>query len=124
AWAGGGAMTATPRPGSARGALESAPRADSGRGVAVRIITPGMTLDSLAIVGVGLIGGSAGLAARERGVARRVVGVGRSAESLAAARRAGCIDDGTPDLAAAVRDANLVLVCTPVDRVAEHVRAA
>ncbi|HEY1375198.1 MAG TPA: prephenate dehydrogenase/arogenate dehydrogenase family protein [Gemmataceae bacterium] len=83
-----------------------------------------MTADTLVIVGVGLIGGSAGLGARDRGVARRVVGVGRSAESLAAARRAGCIDDGTPDLAAAARDADLVLVCTPVDRVAEYVRAA
>ncbi len=83
-----------------------------------------MTVDTLVIVGVGLIGGSAGRAARDRGVARRVVGVGRSADSLAAARRAGCIDAGTSDLAAAARDADLVLVCTPVDRIAEHVRTA
>ena len=81
-------------------------------------------MDTLAIVGVGLIGGSAGLAARERGVGRRVVGVGRSTESLAAAARAGCIDEGTTDLAAAARTADLVLVCTPVDRIVEHVRAA
>src|SRR5215213_2813798 len=67
-----------------------------------------MTADTLVIVGVGLIGGSAGLAARDRGVARRVVGVGRSAESLAAAPR----------------EADLVLVCTPVDRIAAHVRTA
>jgi prephenate dehydrogenase len=83
-----------------------------------------MTADTLVIVGVGLIGGSAGLAARTRGVVRRVVGVGRSAASLAAARKVGCIDAGTTDLAAAVREADLVLVCTPVDRITEHVRAA
>jgi prephenate dehydrogenase len=83
-----------------------------------------MTVDTLVIVGVGLIGGSAGQAARTRSVTRRVVGVGRSSASLAAARRAGCIDDGTTDLAAAVREADLVLVCTPVDRVVDHVRAA
>ena len=83
-----------------------------------------MNLDTLAIVGVGLIGGSAGLAARERGVARRVVGVGRSAASLDTARRRGAIDAGTSDLAAAARDADLVLFCTPVDRIAEQVRAA
>jgi prephenate dehydrogenase len=83
-----------------------------------------MTADTLVIVGVGLIGGSAGLAARSRGVVRQVVGVGRSADSLAAARRAGCIDAGTTDFAAAVREADLVLVCTPVDRIAEHVRTA
>ena len=53
-----------------------------------------------------------------------IVGVGRSADSLADARRAGCIDDATTDLAAAARDADLVLVCTPVDRIADHVRAA
>jgi prephenate dehydrogenase len=81
-------------------------------------------VDTLTIVGVGLIGGSVGLAARARGVARRVVGVGRSAETLAAAVRAGCIDVGATDLAAAARDANLILVCSPVDRIADHVRAA
>jgi prephenate dehydrogenase len=78
----------------------------------------------LAIVGVGLIGGSVGLAARARGVARRVVGVGQSAETLAAAVRAGCIDNGTTDLVAAAQDADFILVCSPVDRIADHVRAA
>jgi prephenate dehydrogenase len=81
-------------------------------------------VDTLVIVGVGLIGGSVGLAARARGVARRVVGVGRSAESLAAAQRAGCIDEGMADLAAAARTADLILVCTPVDRVVEYVHTA
>jgi prephenate dehydrogenase len=83
-----------------------------------------MDFDTLTIVGVGLIGGSAGLAARQRGAARHVLGVGRSADSLAAARRAGCIDDGTTDLAAAARDAEVVLFSTPVDRIAEQVRTA
>jgi cyclohexadieny/prephenate dehydrogenase len=81
-------------------------------------------MDTLVIVGVGLIGGSVGLAVRARGMARRIVGVGRSAESLASAVRAGCIDDGITDLAAAARNADLVLVCTPVDRIVDHVRAA
>jgi prephenate dehydrogenase len=81
-------------------------------------------VDTLVIVGVGLIGGSAGMAARKRGIARRVVGVGRSAASLAAASDAGCIDESTTDLAAAASAADLVLVCTPVDRIAEFVRTA
>ena len=83
-----------------------------------------MTPDTLVIVGVGLIGGSVGLAARERGVARCIVGVGRSADTLAAAARAGCIDDGTTDLTVAARGADLILVCTPVDRIVDHVRSA
>ena len=81
-------------------------------------------VNTLVIVGVGLIGGSVGLAARARGVACRIVGVGRTVESLAAATKAGCIDEGTTDLSAAARDADLVLVCSPVDRIADHVRTA
>jgi prephenate dehydrogenase len=83
-----------------------------------------MTPDTLVIVGVGLIGGSVGLAARARGAARRVVGVGRSTDSLAAAVGAACIDDGTTDLAGAARTADLILVCTPVDHIVDHVRIA
>jgi prephenate dehydrogenase len=83
-----------------------------------------MTLDTLVIVGVGLIGGSVGLAARERRTARRIIGVGRSAESLAAATRAGCIDEGSTDLVNAVANADMVLVCSPVDRIVDHIGAA
>ena len=42
----------------------------------------------VAIVGVGLIGGSIGLALRQRGLAERVVGIGRRQTSLRTARRA------------------------------------
>ena len=61
---------------------------------------PAMPFDTLTIVGVGLIGGSVGLAARERGLARRVVGVGRSAESLWTAKTHGAIDEAMTDVAA------------------------
>jgi prephenate dehydrogenase len=83
-----------------------------------------MTLDTLTIVGVGLIGGSVGLAARARGVARQVIGVGRSAATLDTAVRIGAITAGTCDLAGAARQSDLILVCTPVDQIAGHVRAA
>jgi cyclohexadieny/prephenate dehydrogenase len=83
-----------------------------------------MQLDTLAVVGVGLIGGSIGLAARRRGVARRVVGVGRRPESLRQAQAVGAIDEGVTELAAAVRQAGLVVFCTPVDRIAEQVLTA
>src|SRR5437660_804461 len=83
--------------------------------------SPAMSFDTLTIVGVGLIGGSVGLAARERGLARRVVGVGRSAESLWAAKARGAIDEAVTDVAAGAADADLVVVCTPVNHVAGHV---
>ncbi len=77
--------------------------------------------DTVAIVGVGLIGGSIGLALRERKLARRIVGVGRRQNSLDAARKIGAIDHGVTNLAAGVSDAQLVVVATPVDTVVERV---
>lgn len=83
-----------------------------------------MKIDTLTIVGVGLIGGSIGLAARLRGVARHVVGVGRQRASLDEARTVGAIDEASLDLAAAVHRAEVAVFCTPVDRIAEQVLAA
>ena len=78
----------------------------------------------MVIVGVGLIGGSIGQAVRARGLAGRVVGVGRDPARLDAARSLGAIDAGTTEPAAAVADAAVVVVCTPVDRIAADVVAA
>ncbi|MFI5457586.1 MAG: prephenate dehydrogenase [Isosphaerales bacterium] len=75
----------------------------------------------MAIIGVGLIGGSIGLAVRARGLAREVIGVGRDLFALDQAARLGAIDRGTTDLSAGVADADVVVVCTPVSRVAEDV---
>ncbi len=78
-----------------------------------------MLFDQITIVGVGLIGGSVGLAAKVRGVARRIVGVGREPRSLARAVELGAIHSGTCDLVEGVRHAGLIVVCTPVDQIAE-----
>ena len=83
-----------------------------------------MQWDTVAIVGVGLIGGSVGLALRERGLARRVVGIGRRAESLEVARNRGAVDETATEIAAGVSGAELIVVCTPVGRIVEHVRQA
>ena len=66
------------------------------------------------IVGVGLIGGSVGLALRDRKLAGRVIGVGRSAASLAEAKRLGAVTETTADLAQAVASADVVVVTTGV----------
>src|SRR5690349_4729520 len=80
--------------------------------------------ETLAIVGVGLIGGSIGRAARVHGLARVVLGVGRNARRLDEARQAGLIDESLTDLAAASSRADLLVFCTPVDRIVAGVRAA
>jgi prephenate dehydrogenase len=80
-------------------------------------------LRRVAIVGVGLIGGSIGLALRARRVAREVIGVGRDAGSLAQAVERGAIDWAATDLREATRTAEMVVVCTPVNRVVEDVQS-
>src|SRR5713226_7481384 len=83
-----------------------------------------MLFSNLTIVGVGLIGGSIGLAAKNRGVAQRVVGVGRDPDKLEEARRLGAIDAGSLDLAGAARAADCIIFCAPVDLIAGQVRDA
>jgi len=68
---------------------------------------------TVAIVGVGLLGGSLGLALKERGLARRVRGVGRRQESLDTALAIGAIDEPFLNSRDAVRGADLVVLCTP-----------
>jgi prephenate dehydrogenase len=77
-----------------------------------------MLFEQITIIGVGLIGGSVGLAAKARGVARRVVGVDANPAALRRAVERGALDAGAASLAAAVECASLVVVCTPVDSVA------
>jgi prephenate dehydrogenase len=80
-----------------------------------------MRINTLTIVGVGLIGGSIGLAAKKRGLARRVLGAGRNPASLDVARTMGAIDEGLLDLVAAVKQADVAVFCTPVDLIAKQV---
>ena len=80
--------------------------------------------DRMVIVGPGLIGGSLGMAIRAKGLARRVVGVGRRQESLARAVELGAVDETSLDLEAAVAEADLVVLATGVELIAEQAAAA
>lgn len=80
-----------------------------------------MKLHTLTIVGVGLIGGSIGLAVKRRGLAACVLGAGRQQASLERARETGAIDEGTLDMIAAVTRADLAVFCTPVDQIVAQV---
>jgi prephenate dehydrogenase len=66
------------------------------------------------IVGVGLIGGSMALALKEKGIAKKVIGVGRSASSLNKAIELGIIDEALP-LEEAVKQSDFIYVSIPVD---------
>jgi prephenate dehydrogenase len=65
------------------------------------------------IIGVGLIGGSWGLALKERGVKARRVGSDRP-EVLERALAAGVVDEGAADPITAAHDADLIILATPV----------
>jgi prephenate dehydrogenase len=78
--------------------------------------------NAVAIVGVGLIGGSVGLALRRRGLAREVIGIGRRQQSLAVAQQVGAVTQTSLDLSAAAA-AELIVVCTPVGRIAADLEA-
>jgi len=66
----------------------------------------------IAIVGLGLMGGS--LAGALRGKCRAVVGVARRAETIETALARGLIDRGTTELASGVHEAHMVVLATPV----------
>jgi prephenate dehydrogenase len=71
-------------------------------------------LERVAVVGVGLIGGSFALALKGAGLARHVVGAGRSLANLETALQREAIDSVAASAAQAAQGADLVLVATPV----------
>jgi prephenate dehydrogenase len=74
------------------------------------------------IVGLGLIGGSLGMALRRHRVAARVIGVSRKASTIREAKRRGAIDEGTTNTRQAVVGADLVVIATPVDTIVPYAK--
>ena len=67
------------------------------------------------IVGLGLIGGSLGMAIKRKQLANEVVGYSRKPSTLAQAKRRGAIDRGSTSLEEAVHDTELIVLAVPVD---------
>ncbi len=70
--------------------------------------------NKVTLVGVGLLGGSLGLALKQRGLAKRVDGLVRRRASVAECRRLKVVDQATQDPLKAVDNADLVVLCTPI----------
>ena len=79
---------------------------------------------TVALVGVGLMGGSLGLAVRERAGVGEVRGYSPTRATLELALERGAITHACADLEEAVQGADFVFVCTPVRLVVEQVKAA
>lgn len=73
-----------------------------------------MLFERAAVIGIGMIGGSFALAARERGLVGTVVGVARTERTLSQARSLGAADETTTDPVVAVSGADLVYLAAPV----------
>jgi len=72
--------------------------------------------EQVTIVGLGLIGGSLGMALRRRKLAQRVVGLSRSMSTMRRAKARGAVDAGTTSGRAAVEHSDLIVFATPVHR--------
>ena len=70
--------------------------------------------NKICIIGVGLIGGSIASSSRKHGLCREIVGVGRNEENLQLAVKLGVIDRYELSIKQAVKDADVVVLCTPV----------
>jgi prephenate dehydrogenase len=76
--------------------------------------TPPVQWNKVTLVGVGLLGGSLGLALRKHRLAGSVVGFVRRAASVRECERVGAVDQATRDLAQAVGGADLIVLSTPI----------
>jgi prephenate dehydrogenase len=81
-----------------------------------------MRVERLSIIGVGLLGGSIGLAVRPALSDCAITGYGHRRETLERAQQIGAIDEIATDLAKAVAGADLVILCTPVGLFGEVLR--
>jgi len=74
----------------------------------------------VAIVGLGLLGGSWGLALKKAGFTGRIVGFARRTETREQALGEGAVDEGFADVTEAVHEADLVILATPVAVILDH----
>lgn len=81
-----------------------------------------MVWQKISVLGVGLLGGSLGLALKKRRLAKSVVGFVRRTSSVADCLALGVADTVTDDLAAAVTGADLVVLCTPLSQMPDLLR--
>jgi prephenate dehydrogenase len=78
-----------------------------------------MRWQKITLVGVGLLGGSLGLAIKQRKLAPKVDGFVRRSASIGECETLGVVDHATRDLKRAVENADLVILCTPIGRMVE-----
>jgi prephenate dehydrogenase len=77
----------------------------------------------IVIVGLGLMGGSLAAACRKHFPKAQIVGVSRSREALTVAKKNRWVHEATKDLLSGAKNADLVILCTPVDAFLPYLKA-
>lgn len=81
-------------------------------------------VETLALIGTGMIGGSIGLACKKSGHVKRIVGYDTNPESLEASKALGICDSIEYKLEDAIKEADLVVFSMPVQAIAEEILRA
>lgn len=81
-----------------------------------------MEINKVAIIGLGLIGGSLARALRSRAGVREIIAVTRNGEAIAQALLDGSIDRGSDRLDEDVYDCDVIFICTPVKQTMKFMR--
>ena len=76
----------------------------------------------VSIIGVGLLGGSLAKIMRKLGLTKSIVGYGRNKANLEEAKSIGIIDKVAPDIGSAAKDADLIVLCSPVRSIRQLVK--
>ena len=79
-------------------------------------------INTLTIIGVGLIGGSIAREVKKKKLAKKIIGFGRRRSSLAKALKAKAIDEATLSFPRAVREADVVIIATPISLVSTFLK--
>jgi prephenate dehydrogenase len=78
-----------------------------------------LSINQVAILGVGLIGGSFGLALKQKSGAVNIIGIGRDPDRLAQAVQKGAIDQATTDIVQGVSSADLIVLSSTIGHILE-----
>lgn len=80
-----------------------------------------MEINQITIIGLGLIGGSLGLALKAKDKNLRIIGVARKLPQIEKAKTIGAIDEGFVDLTQGVTDSDFIIIATPVSSIKDIV---
>ena len=81
-----------------------------------------LEFQTVSIIGVGLLGGSIAKGLKERGISKKIIGIGRNPEKLQSAKSSGIIDEFTDNVEKGVKTSDAIIICTPVSLILDFLK--